>query len=1655
MNLSAQRLKQRGSALIIVLLSIALLFSLGVPFLLTSRLRSQASQEVFDRSQAQIAIQSATRVAMHHQAGSHPSEDTNPLWDSSEEYDPAQLGPLPQSLGDDWERSRQAWGIEAENAQARVSLSSSPPMLLQSLLNPCFVTTETELPADELPVTTTAGFPEEGFIHLVNYSRRNLDGIVSTVYQYTSKTPNSFMGLQLENEEEGVLQAGQAIVDLRILNLVLARQQIAGEHSPPEFLNDIFGADLLGAGLLQNSERNTLERLTWFYSGTYGGDTWAPGTLLLRPINPERTDLAVVSDGLAFGPGTVVRVDREGGDPIDTFVLRAGGGNRADPNETSTVGGIVLAAELPPDLEPIATRVYPLRREPVDINACRPEILEALLTGLRWNGNPPVRPSYNPSGSARRTWIRPGKARDIAEAIVQARPLKGPEDFWERILVPMRERGSLSDMEAWLVYLNSLDPNNSSIGQSTLPFGYRSANRYIQRVNAAVRSRLGRTQARASVTQVIRAAPSGPLLRVWRTQEEFDDLTRFSKSSPGVMSLPNNLGRVGGLHDFPNALTLRTGANQDVGLIQAAKRDEDAYLTPEPIRELLPIAGDNYGRIRHFDFEANPMGYDISERGPFDQSLVEWDIIVAASANQGAFSSNEPIHLQGWFFLDNPGSNQYLFDLYGPEIEQERLYAAIENGQLVVRMYGNAGQDLFDEDNLTEAIEVKVDPVEYPLENRWVHLSALVRGNSPRGLQVAIDGVPHGEVGGLTYLQGALGGYAAGSPDDTIVVESTEGFPNRGVIRIGDEVIEYSSKTGNTFITDRVEGPNEYIGGRAAREGKDVTVNILDSDHPSGAAVERYGYSAILDEGGIPIGGGVLSGDFGPWSFARVVAGEDPISVNTLFGQDFQIGSGINCNYIGDIQLEAIAQAPEDTYYADAFQTDGGYALMVQYLTPNNDFPSTDNCPLFGAEVVRYSARQGTTITLSERGVELPNIAEAKEESGWLTLGARSYVTNWELIFQEDLNENPDYHVYIFPISVKGTGVSEASYLPGSVEHSEFVQITVDGDAGKTEWVRYDTILNGCFIRDDWTVLSRGIVVLLDDRDEVNPPEQGGGGGGGGGGPGGGNGGGGPGKKGGPNPSFAWVPPPRPISQEPAEEYGFMRTIGREASQPPDIIQEVRRAFKFRQVMGTFTQEQQAGARLVPVFKTYRDTKPSSGFVGRLDRVAVMQDIHSTLPPSWFTVQWAIPSPPEDDRLVRGRTYVAFYEDPGLPFLGGINQPDTVGQAGQNDFDIRLLSRLVKFPSGERPIRFEQLSLGGGVSPGARPMEGIVDEFAVHTVSGMGDPVEFRSRGAFVLEEDLAQTESNRVSLSEYALIRDGRRHWAPNAGDWFQDLPTSGILDIDGERIAFTGLNPGTGEIEIAPNGRGLHGTEPRGHSAGAYVYMVDGRAASALNNDLTPGESWISMEDAAEFPDSGLILINEELIHTSFGDFSDADSLGMPRRRGTADNSSAYGDGIFRGRFGTRAADHSAGSVAYSMPCRFKDGYVPQSNSPMACWYEIGLNEPNAYWRGLRYETELPHSSHKIRVLARSGPGDWEGAPGSPGLVLIEEGSAPGGGLQRLELNDDRLDLRVTFDWDVGAFDPINFTAIGWTQAPRLRDLLVDYLAESRLERWNEVLE
>jgi hypothetical protein len=360
----------------------------------------------------------------------------------------------------------------------------------------------------------------------------------------------------------------------------------------------------------------------------------------------------------------------------------------------------------------------------------------------------------------------------------------------------------------------------------------------------------------------------------------------------------------------------------------------------------------------------------------------------------------------------------------------------------------------------------------------------------------------------------------------------------------------------------------------------------------------------------------------------------------------------------------------------------------------------------------------------------------------------------------------------------------------------------------------------------------------------------------------------------------------------------------------------------------------------------------------------------------------------------------------------------------------------------------------GGDAVGATRFDGWVDEVSVHTAPGNGVVAGPLGRASYALDEALSATAEDQLILNPNLAFVDGYPTYAPTAGAFLVQFPSSGILDLDGERIAYVEFSSSDGRFTLAPNGRGLHGTERRAHAVGARAFACDGRFATALNADLPAGGEILLVDDAGPFPRGGLLLVDQELMHAPHRT-PNGGLLAMPRLPEREDARDP-GGGALRGRFGTLLQDHTAGSPVYSFPTRWMDGYEPRCDDPALSWCEFGFEAPNAYWRGLAWEEESPDGTQRVRALARAGTAAWTDDPETtPGLVAFDRGRSEQGGFVPLRLRADRLELRLFFDWEAGSFDAQTFLATGWTRAPRVRSFLLDYLAETRVEKRVELRE
>jgi hypothetical protein len=165
--------RERGFALIAVLVVLAILATLAAPFLLGMGHGEAAALAVGDAKRVDLAAASARDLVLAQAQRSHPSVDATPDADDRSEFpDRLALGAL-DALGD-----RMLLAGEAEDLQRRINLTTASPLAFANLLGlAATITVDHEAEATEIQVDDASGLPDSGYVfvdrELIRYGSRD------------------------------------------------------------------------------------------------------------------------------------------------------------------------------------------------------------------------------------------------------------------------------------------------------------------------------------------------------------------------------------------------------------------------------------------------------------------------------------------------------------------------------------------------------------------------------------------------------------------------------------------------------------------------------------------------------------------------------------------------------------------------------------------------------------------------------------------------------------------------------------------------------------------------------------------------------------------------------------------------------------------------------------------------------------------------------------------------------------------------------------------------------------------------------------------------------------------------------------------------------------------------------------------------------------------------------------------------------------------------------------------------------------------------------------------------------------------------------------------------------------------------------------------
>ena len=146
--------------------------------------------------------------------------------------------------------------------------------------------------------------------------------------------------------------------------------------------------------------------------------------------------------------------------------------------------------------------------------------------------------------------------------------------------------------------------------------------------------------------------------------------------------------------------------------------------------------------------------------------------------------------------------------------------------------------------------------------------------------------------------------------------------------------------------------------------------------------------------------------------------------------------------------------------------------------------------------------------------------------------------------------------------------------------------------------------------------------------------------------------------------------------------------------------------------------------------------------------------------------------------------------------------------------------------------------------------------------------------------------------------------------------------------------------------------------------------------------------------------------------------------------------GRGLFRGRFGTVPAAHTAGTPVIVFPFRYWDRWTERADAPELFYFGFSGGQPDAFWKRAFWDVDdAPVAGARLGVLTRTRPDiPWDADPElEDGLSVDFAGRLDAGG-NAIGVQSSRVDWRAFVRYEPGAFDPLLGLSHGWKTTPRL---------------------
>ncbi len=1726
MNQNIRPAHEAGIALLAVLFALLLLMLLALPFSVSMGTGAEAAARDVDLTAVEQESASVRDLLVASAALSHPTFDPTPEHDGLDEW-PDHVE-LPAAFSELREGGRVLLGGEVWDLQRYLALDSASPLVFANLLGTTARLREDLAPdASTIVLEGGEGLPAAGFVWVANevihYGARNgttLQDLTRGLFQ-----EDGFV------DGKGAIAAQCLVLDYRCVMaaawpFVGRGGAMRGTRNGFDGLGELAEVARGGVGGFTPEELDTLRGAISGDTMTATASTWGRPERIFNDLEGDDPDVKKRSRSLRvrapaqIGAGSTIRLRNLRTGTIEYGLVMTCGSEAAAVDFAQPLYRLDLLMKVVQDWPAIDTVVEALIPAPVNLNTASSQVLTAIFAELRRSSDLGVHDGADQRRAAVPPSLGRSEARALADEIVARRvptgeagagTFTGWQDLVERVFKPRVEAASTpTTKQLWLTIYRELQTGRDAVLEmGTAPICFRSGP-WVGYRAAASRSRsvvapgvVGRHER----TGLAAAVPGFGLEHVWNTQDAFEEAFRLDRRSPFWVTGPVNLGALPrgdaapdpALRYYPQLVPT---AYPDLGFGAPRYASTDpalASITPAPAT-VVPRGWNGLNDLLQFENFAtsiDPRGHDVKKDGPFAMQNTG-----PAGGTAGAPAATAGRHggISFPFATTDGFMNRFaisfwteaqaiagtvLFDHSDGDADRNRLAVLGRDDHLVVELIDEAGLDPEPTDS-PAGIERTAMQWTLPLTelnlpaNTPLHVNVSAYGGKPDELSVSVDGMTRGKPKYKTYLTSALKSFdptlannltAPGTPGNDrwldIAVESTEGFPDTGALRIGTEIFEYTSKNGTTFQCQWKDSTGGRAARRAGREERpsipvdkngNPTIDINSPEfqgvnldvfpaHPAGTQVELYGYSAPLAENSpMMVGSTRLDGAIGGFAIARGwINNPRPIDLSTPSGT-IPIGTGIDENWTGDLELadpvpsgRDYPPAPAQETIANGFSPTGGYALLIQ-----RSFKFDSNVPgqlavssrVGGVELIRYATRQGTKLTGVQRAQSLPGDDKQISNDDYKAGEAQRFVTNfsdWPWDSPQTLwDDIPTLIVWVVPVSITVQS-TDFVFDPAATKLTEWVQLYPEkGDADDTEWVRYDAVSDRRYLcranRAAWNAL-RFELTRRNGRDTVQVGPLG--------------------------PSATPggdANPPWPKVTATADYIGYTPRLESDFPQ----IHAARFALRFRgdpmwdfafagetlQATSSHAHTDSMVMQCQRIAMEWGNFSALGGRLGRHDRVAIIAGslANGKKRPDleWHTVNW-VARRFEADKLQQNQTPAEFmgpWPFQLVAFKKGVTGA-YLGPTRGETLEPRRLDRIVKFPSGELPAAYcATPTLGASVGKG-QPITGFVDE------------VEVRQQPLY----DLVLDEVMPADGKQFVVVREMTFNSAGKllpGGDLASQWPqTGGLVDIDGEIVAYK--SQANGAFEIATNGRGLLNTQPRDHDRGARARFLSHRPVAILSSAAGERENVIPVQAVGSMPTTyGTALLGRELLHYTWVKIvGDKVTFEMPTWFPPGEDAkSPAARGLLRARFGSSAYSAASGEPLIAFPFRYWDRHVERSDDPELAYSQLTATEAPSFFRTLRWreETTDPRVGVVCFVRTDSKPPWWSDPASTPGFWRFDGKIDPETG-HKIAAAGSRIEVRFACSYKPGVLDLAAFSQHGWKTTISVKDVRVEYEGQTRI--------